>query len=513
MAFFDRSLSKPGSDISMKSTRGEKTSTKTTFAVSDVAPATTPLPVIPYHEAVTKFLGGQVSSCSRYNGELVAQVRLHPLIETLHNAFATHRPVSLSPDIIWLTLTQGLAHHINANAEQLRNQFVQHEGKLKIIVRRDDFVKDSPENPWPEVFHEFTAAIHEHIGDTYDLIVANFSTTGPIERAASEIVLMDAMQAYFSYEVHTLCGIPSITLEGTLQDWQEIAERVRAFRRLGLDWWVDSLEPLLNQFVDAASGTVDRRFWDSIYKWHGQNGSGREPFLSGWILNLFPYLTPLSDSFPVQPKSAVTFCRNPWINGQPSVGDGPPPDRIPRLPARAPFVWKYFGTDYRMEFIGGLIGIQQDAKTLCLRPEIGWAVWETGAEQRKRKAETEVAERNREAVAQAAQAAQEANARKNEVANRRFAEVRKLGLQIHQLYLAARSADVSSSSLDKTKLNQWLLDLAVRTYQTDSEFQQSWDTVYSEPPTQSHTKWLSLWISISTQMQATKRQVDEQQPS
>ena len=106
MAFFDRFLRKPGSDILTNSTRGAATNTKTTFAVSDVAPATTPLPVIPYHESVTGFLGGQVSSCSSYHGELVANVCLHPLIETLHRAFATHRPVSLSPDIIWLTLTQ-----------------------------------------------------------------------------------------------------------------------------------------------------------------------------------------------------------------------------------------------------------------------------------------------------------------------------------------------------------------------------------------------------------------------
>src|SRR5262249_17854630 len=155
---------------------------------------------------------GPVESCSRYHGKLVAGNRSHPLIGALHAAFATHRPVCLSPDIIWLTLTQGLAHHINANAEQLRHLFVQHEGKLKIIVRRDDFSKGSPENPWPEVLAKISAAIHEHIGDAHGLIVAGFSTTGPVERAASEVVLLDAMQAFFSYEVHTLCGIPSITL-------------------------------------------------------------------------------------------------------------------------------------------------------------------------------------------------------------------------------------------------------------------------------------------------------------
>jgi hypothetical protein len=31
-----------------------------------------------------------------------------------------------------------------------------------------------------------------------------------------------------------------------------------------------------------------------------------------------------------------------------------------------------------MEFLGGFVGVAQNRKTLDLRPEIGWAVRETG---------------------------------------------------------------------------------------------------------------------------------------
>lgn len=262
--------------------------TRRTFGVSDVTPATDPLPLAPYHQAVSDFLGGPVESCSQYHGQLVADVRFHPLIACLHHAFATHRPICLSPDIIWLTLTQGLASHINANAEKLRRRFVKHEGKLKLVVRRDDFVKGSPENPWPEVFTEFSTAIRKHIGKAHDLIVADFSTTGPVERAASEVVLLDAMQAYFAYQVQTICGIPSITLEGTVADWESIARRAKQFARYGLGWWVDDLRPILDQFVAAAKGMIDRPFWDSIYKWKGRERCGESEYVSGWALKLFP---------------------------------------------------------------------------------------------------------------------------------------------------------------------------------------------------------------------------------
>ena len=96
--------------------------------------------------------------------------------------------------------------------------FVPHQGKVTIQVRRDDFLKGSPENPWAEVWPEFSAEIKKVIGaETHGLIVSDFSTTGPTERAASEVVLMDCVQSYFSYGFVTLCGIPEITLEGTVR--------------------------------------------------------------------------------------------------------------------------------------------------------------------------------------------------------------------------------------------------------------------------------------------------------
>ncbi len=340
----------------------------TMFSVSNVSVATEPLPELSYLEAVSNFLSGPVESCSKYHGKLVANVSSHPLIAALHGAFTMHRPVTLSPDIVWLTITQGFATHINQNAESLRRKFVSHDGKLTIKVRRDDFIKGSPENPWPEVFSEFSQNIHNHIGDAYDLIVADFSTTGPVERAASEVVLLDSMLSYFEYEVESLCGIPSIILEGTVADWKSIVARLEKLSEFGLEWWVDALRPTIGQFVNAASGRVNRTFWDSIYKFQGPDGSG-SPYVTGWVIGFFPYLRDRSR----------TLCRNPWI-GAPRSRKGPSRKAFPKTTSRAPFKWTV-GTPaaiitYEMEFIAGLIGVAQCPDTLTLRPEIGWAVRE-----------------------------------------------------------------------------------------------------------------------------------------
>ena len=49
-----------------------------------------------------------------------------------------------------------------------------------------------------------------------------------------------------------------------------------------------------------------------------------------------------------------------------------------------PFIWNIadvFGTiieSREMELVSGFTGISQDKDSLCLRPEIGWAVYEKG---------------------------------------------------------------------------------------------------------------------------------------
>ena len=57
-----------------------------------------------------------VEACSSYHGQLVADVCLHPVVAAIHLAFSDHRPLVLSPDILWLLIAQGFANHVNASS-------------------------------------------------------------------------------------------------------------------------------------------------------------------------------------------------------------------------------------------------------------------------------------------------------------------------------------------------------------------------------------------------------------
>jgi hypothetical protein len=226
-------------------------------------------------------------------------------------------------------------------------------------------VKGSPHNDWQGCFAEWSDKIAAHIGKKRDLVVADFSTTGPIERAASEVVLMSAMKNYFNFLLVTFCGIPEITLLGTVADWQAIRRRAEVFAEFDLADWVRALLPVLDQFVKAASGAVDRAFWRSINKLDGGSGG---PYVTGWINVLFPYLDAGSLEGGIERNDAAfTWSEAPGSHG-PTIGS------FPCGLSRVPLAWNYLGTVFPMTLQAGFVGISQDRQTHAVRPAIGWAV-------------------------------------------------------------------------------------------------------------------------------------------
>ena len=51
--------------------------------------------------------------------------------------------------------------------------------------------------------------------------------------------------------------------------------------------------------------------------------------------------------------------------------------RIGGVPEHFNYAW-YIGLEFQMEFLVGFVGVKQDKETLELRPEIGWAIRNTG---------------------------------------------------------------------------------------------------------------------------------------
>jgi hypothetical protein len=340
-----------------------------TFPVDDVIPATTPLLECRTDEAFGRTVFGgiefgrveRVESSSDDGGPVVQGARYQPVLAAVHTAFRDHRPLVLTPDAVWITIAQGVAHHMAVEGERLRSRFVAHPGRLELVFE-NDWPDGTPEHPWPEAFAAWSRQIRDHVGrDVHDALVCEFSTTGPVDRAVSDIVMLDVFERYFEYVSYTICGIPTVTLEGTPEDWTLLAEKAAALAVFELDWWLAHLLPVCNQFVRASRGDVDLPHWQNACKLKENYGGD---IINGWVAALFPYLRVCADG----PCSR----RNPIFE----TGEGFSTLAAPPGLSYVPFTWRNGRThrERSMEAIGGLVGLTQDRETLAVRPKVGWAV-------------------------------------------------------------------------------------------------------------------------------------------
>ena len=276
----------------------------------------------------------------------------------MYQAYADHRPFVLSPDMIWLLISQGFARHVNANPEKLRKYFVDFSGKVTLVVNSDkDLLRDSSD--WEEIFPQFTAYIAEHTGEELiNTLTSDFSTTTQIEKVASEITIMEAMEPYFEFVVmYIVCGIPEITLQGTTEDWQKILDKTKKLGDYDLKWWTNELEPILKEFVNASKGEIDKVFWRNMFKYHSQKKYGAPNIIDGWIVKFFPY-----------DKDGK---RN---NLDELIGGGSLPEEIVKVDLKFIKTDGIHSKETLLELWTGFIGLEQNAETFALTPKISWMI-------------------------------------------------------------------------------------------------------------------------------------------
>lgn len=173
------------------------------------------------------------------------------------------------------------------------------------------------------------------------------------------------MKNYFSFGMSSLCGIPSITLMGKQEDWENLRCRTEALGKLMLpefaDYWMPLLLPVLDEFVESYKGRVNAGFWQSMVKLRNNgmaNGSGGAEFISGWIQILFPYLA----------WGGLNEDLNLW---QDKNFSGPETTHFPAIISSAPVDWDYYGD---LHFHAGVTGFAQDSTDGTLTPVVGWYV-------------------------------------------------------------------------------------------------------------------------------------------
>lgn len=343
----------------------------------------------------------QYFKLEKENGTLL-KCDMHPFVQALHYAYCEHLALNLSPDHIWYLISSAVSMHMHFYADKrTRKKFlVADADKKEICVRRDDFARDSL-NPWYEMMDEFCMRINENVKpDLADYMSAAFTTTSRDVRIVSQIMLADdSKQKAFRHEPSARCGIAELRILGCQQDWERVRAKANMLVTLIPEFkvWMKTLNEILQHFIDAFNNTNDnnesvvvvanhhhnhhhnhndqQQFWNNIYKCEQDTGG---PFITGWILGLFPYLSKQEKNVYVWKQSwrYSVNKKEPNNDEQHCFDDGLTAKAFTYTLNQCPFKWMHLDQQYDMLLIGGLLSVLYDDRDQSITPIFGHAVIE-----------------------------------------------------------------------------------------------------------------------------------------
>ncbi|KAI1787836.1 hypothetical protein LXA43DRAFT_1162762 [Ganoderma leucocontextum] len=156
--------------------------------------------------------GGEMLQSSVTESSLqTLELQKNGFVHTVVEAYGQHHHLRIrvkNTDRIRLSLASS-EFSVNKHAEELRSYFVAHEVK-KEIYRVETFGTQ-----YTVDFGVWTLGHTDVVDSTLvEWILPDFTTSTPHDATICSVLLMSTLQAYFSYTMMCICGIPSVTLEG-----------------------------------------------------------------------------------------------------------------------------------------------------------------------------------------------------------------------------------------------------------------------------------------------------------
>jgi hypothetical protein len=206
------------------------------------------------------------------------------LVNAALSAYLSHNHLILRPEDVWFAILAQFSIYINTNAERARELFVNHEGKEKLTtdINPGEYGVGVRDLAW-----EIQNKVKMH--GLKDWTLPNFSTTTETDLEVASIMLMGAMQHYFSYEISIICGLPYVTLLGERHDYQCMLDRLPFLKDMGLGpevtLWALHLERVLQGLVNSFDGDneANRDFWNAMSKHYPSELCGASERMSGWL--------------------------------------------------------------------------------------------------------------------------------------------------------------------------------------------------------------------------------------
>ena len=251
-------------------------------------------------ETLKILLSENLPSPTKWDEKKIQSFGYHKALIGFLYAYFDHCPIRLSPNVIWQLIVNKFANYVNDNAEFLRNKFVNFKGKKDLIIKRPGF-KDDIYKYKDDLVEEFCDQIGENVGkELVDILTPNFSTSTKETIISGKVAIMSTFKKYFNYIVSMgICGIPYIILEGNLNDWEKIVEKLKFLKKYDNGkFYTENIEKDLIEIINTKKGKINLDFWRNIIMETKETTSvmdGCIPedveknMVKGWILHFYCY--------------------------------------------------------------------------------------------------------------------------------------------------------------------------------------------------------------------------------
>ncbi len=269
-------------------------------------------------------------------------------------AYNNHVGWHIRPDDFMAMVNMIICRYVNLRPEIYESKFVTE--KKSIILT--DIVEGGED--WDDMLNKWSNLITQHSDNPLliNTMRSNFSTSRHEDLATSNAIIMSTTQEYFEYHCSTKCGIPHVKMEGTLDDWHMLIEKV-AFIALEFtgtslySYLNNKIIPILIELHATILGNLNRIFWSNIIQSTDKTGfiSGCDKSYNGWMLDFVPKMTLDGD---------VVFSQTSKF------------DRMPTSIIRTSFVYRT-SVDHYMTIEAGSFGVEQDNNG-CVSPIYGYRI-------------------------------------------------------------------------------------------------------------------------------------------
>ncbi|CAK7218885.1 hypothetical protein SBRCBS47491_003657 [Sporothrix bragantina] len=210
-------------------------------------------------------------------------------------AWAEHLHLILRPDEVWFTILSQLFYYVGSHRNETAAIYAPPLPGAEPMTLTDF--------EWFRVIQDFKYEAENHSRASWLMLWAmpNFTTSTVVDEMTSTIYMLGQNEAHLSARSSgsgrvPACGLPSVTLQGAVEDWQGLLQKLDRFPEFGPQAvaYKDQLTPILNRFISSFTNpdsVSTRRFWNQIVTATGPNptcpGTLAHDTMSGWLSGFF----------------------------------------------------------------------------------------------------------------------------------------------------------------------------------------------------------------------------------